>query len=195
MFIKKILAGTCIYLTKKNKQKLYIQPEKTIVNDNLYVAYDVRVDGVTVIPKGTRVVGDWVTESTPVIAAQLQINWIYLSGSGQEIQGDSEMICSLTDYDSREIGCIPFMSKNRQYHSPSNITRRMTTIGLHSKTLLDNRRDMIYLEIDTTEIPIILTKDFLAFQSFTGRQIQNDMSAVQNHFDDCPINRQIIIEE
>ena len=86
----KLSAGTRIYLTKKKHHTLYIQPDKTLVNDNLYVAYDVRVNGETVIPKGTRVVGDWVTESIPSIAAQLQIKKIYLQGSGQDINADSE---------------------------------------------------------------------------------------------------------
>lgn len=177
MIIKKIPAGTRIYLTKKNKFSLYIQPNKTITNDNLYVAYDVRVDGVTVIPKGTRVTGDWVTESMPGLAAQLQINWIFLSGSGQEIHADSEIIGCLTNYNGREVGRTPYFYKNKEYKSSGNITRRIAKVGLHHKTLMDNNLDTIYLEISTHEIPVILTEDFIGYQNFDLKNLKSEINA------------------
>jgi hypothetical protein len=175
MLIPKILEGTCIFLTRKHKCNMYIQPGKTIIEDNLYVAYDVRVDGITAIPKGTRVIGDWVTTFEPEIGAQLRIHWIFLSGSGQEIQGDSDVFRKLSFYDSREVAKIPFMDKTKKCKSVANIVRRSATVGLHSKTLLDNRCDLTYIEIDAREIPVYLTRDFLAYMSFTGEDIKREL--------------------
>jgi len=163
MEIKKIPAGTRIYVTKKKQYTLYIQPDKTLTNDSLYVAYDVRIDGCTIIPKGTRVTGDWVTESCPTIGAQLQIKHVYLQGSGQQFLADSDVIEAMTDFNHDEIGGASFLYKQKQYQSISNITRRIAKMGCCIKTLFDNNRDTIYLEIITKEIPITVTTDFVAF--------------------------------
>jgi hypothetical protein len=163
MVIKKIPAGTRIYLTKKYNPVLYIQPDKTLVNDNLYVAYDVKIDGQTVIPKGTRVVGDWVTESSPSIAAQLQLTRIFLSGSGQEIKADSDVIEAVSEYNDREVNNAGYLYKLNQYRATSNITRRIAKFQCKIKTLLDDNRNTIYVEIYTKEIPVTLTTDFVPF--------------------------------
>ena len=159
----KLSAGTRIYLTKKKHHTLYIQPDKTLVNDNLYVAYDVRVNGETVIPKGTRVVGDWVTESIPSIAAQLQIKKIYLQGSGQDINADSDVIEAISGYNNNEVNNAGFLYKINQYRSASNITRRIAKFHCMIRTLLDNNLNTIYLEIYTKEIPVTLITDFVPF--------------------------------
>jgi hypothetical protein len=160
--IKKIPAGTRIYLTKKYNPVLYIQPDKTLVNDNLYVAYDVKINGQVVIPKGTRVLGDWVTESSPTIAAQLQLTKIYLHGSGQDISADSDVIEAISEYNDREVNNTGYLYKINQYHATSNITRRIVKFQCRIKTLLDDNRNTIYLELYTKEIPVILTSDFVA---------------------------------
>jgi len=163
MVIKKIPAGTRIYLTKPYNHTLYIQPDKTLVNDNLYVAYDVRVDGQTVIPKGTRVQGDWVTESNPTIAAQLQLTRIYLQGAGQQITADSDVIEAVSEYNNNEINNASYLYKTLQYRATSNITRRIVNFYCKVKTLLDDHRDTLYLEIYTKEIPVTLTSEFIPF--------------------------------
>lgn len=164
MVIKKIPAGTRIYLTKKNPYMLYIKPDKILINDNLYVAYDVRIDGRIVIPKGTRVIGDWVTESNPNIAAQLQLTRIFLhGGAGQQIKADSDVINSIADYNNVEVKDAGYLYKQNQYLASSNITRRIANIRCRVKTLLDNNRNSIYLEIYTKEIPVIVLSDFVAY--------------------------------
>ena len=163
MVIKKIPAGTRIYLTKKNNPVLYIQPDKTLVNDNLYVAYDVKIEGQVVIPKGTRVIGDWVTESSPSIAAQLQVTRIYLHKSGQQICADSDVIEATSGYSCEEVNNASYLHKIKQYRSTSNITRRVAKIQCKIKTLYDDKCDTIYLEIYTKEIPVTVTNDFVAF--------------------------------
>lgn len=163
MVIKKIPAGTRIYLTKRQSHTLYIQPDKILTNDNLYVAYDVRIGGVTIIPKGTRVVGDWITESIPAIAAQLQLTRIFLQGSGQEISADSDVIEAVADYNINEVNNANFLYKINQYKSTSNIVRRIANVHCQIKTLPDNNRNLLYLEIFTGEIPVVLTQDFITF--------------------------------
>lgn len=163
MVINKVPAGTRIYLTKKQPYILYIQPDKVLQNDSLYVAYDVKINGQLVIPRGTRVVGDWITESYPSIGAQLQVTKIYLNGSEQEISADSDVMEVVTDYNNHEIKNTNFLYKQKQFKSTSNIIRRIVKVGHHTRTLFDNKRDILYLEINTKEIPVTLTKDFVAF--------------------------------
>lgn len=161
MEIKKIPAGTRIYLTKKKQFPLYLQPDKTLANDNLYVAYDVRIDGQTVIPKGTRVTGSWIAESSPSIAAQLQVNQIYLDRNGQPFYADSDVIEATTEYNNKEVNNAGFLYKQNQYIASSNITRRIVNVQCKVKTLLDDNRNSIYLEIFTKEIPVTITMDFI----------------------------------
>ena len=160
--IKKISAGTQFYLMKKNSKPLCIQPDKTLINDNLYVKYDVKVDGQIIIPRGTRVVGDWVTESRPTIAAQLQLTQIYLQADGQKIMADSDLYESLTDYNFKEINDADYIYKQKQHQSTSNITRRIVNFDSKTKTLFDNQRNVIYIEIPTSEIIVTLMEDFIA---------------------------------
>lgn len=157
----KIPAGTNIYLTKKRPYPLYIQPDKTLVNDNLYVAYDLRINGQTVIPKGTRVMGDWVTESRPTIGAQLQLHRIYLHGAGQEIKADSDVIEATTLYDRSDVKNANFLYKQLHFRGPSNLNRRVANMNCMIKTLLDNNLNTIYLEILTREIPVTLIEDLI----------------------------------
>lgn len=163
MPIKKLPAGTRIYLTKKNQHELYIQPDKVLVNDNLYVAYDVRVNGVTVIPKGTRILGNWITESNPNLAAQLQINTIYLCRSGQEIRGDSDVIEATADFNNEETDNAPIVTKIAEYRPYQGMTRRIINATCSAKILRDKYLNTIYLQIDTREIPVTLTEEFIPF--------------------------------
>lgn len=163
MIINKIPVGTKIYLKKNNSQTLYILPGKTIVNDSLYVAYDVKMNDQVVIPKGTRVIGNWVTESVPSIAAQLQVKKIYLQSDGQKFKADSDVITTVTTYNSKEIDNSCYLYKIKNHKSTTNLNRRIVKFGFDSKPLLDNNHDRIYLKICTTEIPVTLTKDFIPF--------------------------------
>lgn len=159
--IRKLPAGTRIYLTKKYHHPLYIRPDHTLGNDTLYVAYDVRSNGVTVIPRGTRVKGDWVTESRPVPVAQLQLTRIFLNPVGQEISADSEVIEDLSGYNRGEVDNVSHLYKINQYRSTSNLIRRIVDVNYYVKTLLDEDINTPYLEIYTKEIPVTLTEDFM----------------------------------
>ena len=161
--IKKIPIGTRIFLTKKRKDPLYIRPDTTLQNDNLYVAYDVRIDGVTVIPKGTRVIGDWITESDPTIAAQLQIKRIFLDRSGQDLSADSDVIEATTLYNGEEIDNANNLTRVSHYRSTANVMRRIVNVNCCVTTLFDTKLNAIYLEIFTKEIPVTLLHDFIPY--------------------------------
>jgi hypothetical protein len=157
----KIPAGTRMYLTKKRAYTFFIQPDTTLLNDSLYVAYDVRINGVTVIPRGTRVTGDWVTESTPVMSAQLQINKIYLSGSGQVAAADSDVYEALSSYNNTEVNDASYLYTQLVYRSTANVIRRIVREQCQVKVLLDDNLNTTYLEIFTKEIPVIFISDFV----------------------------------
>ncbi|AKI80323.1 hypothetical protein QJ850_gp376 [Acanthamoeba polyphaga mimivirus] len=157
----RIPAGTRLYLTKKKYNKFYIQPDKTLVNDNLFVAYDVKIGGVIAIPQGTRVLGNWVAESSPSIAVQLQLTKIFLYGSGQNISADSDLVETLVDYNSDEIDCAPYLYKIHHFKSPAGIYRRIVNTKCRSKILTDNNRNSIYLEVNTKEISVVLNEDII----------------------------------
>jgi hypothetical protein len=163
MVILKISAGTRIYLTKKKPYDFYMLPDRILENDILHVAYDVRVNGSTVIPKGTRVSGNWVTESNPTIAAQLQITRIYLHNiEGEPLYADSSVIEMVTRYNTYEIGDTSHLYTIKKYRSTSNIDRRIASFNNRVRALRDsgNKLNSLFVEISTKEIPVTLTVDF-----------------------------------
>lgn len=172
MSIRTIPAGTQIFLTKKLTPIFSLQPGKLLLNDSLYVAYDVRVRGVIVIPRGTRVVGDWITEGSDSLpcAAQLQVNRVYLSGTGQPMFADSQIYTNISGYNREEVNNSPFLYNIKRMHSKSGLRRRIARVQNRSQVLADYRPNTVYLDIDTTEIPVTLTEDF----SYRECPIDND---------------------
>ena len=67
------------FLSNKNKTKLFIKPDTILFNNKLYVIYDCLVNGQIIIPKGSTVIGDWITENDPP-SAQLQLTKIFING-------------------------------------------------------------------------------------------------------------------
>jgi len=164
MLIKKLPAGTRMYLNKRcDSYPLYIKPDHIVENDNLYVAYDVRVNDQTVIPRGTRIVGDWITESSPVPAAQFQMKRIYLQPSGQDIVGDSDVFEALGAYNRAEVENAGHLYKLNEYKSVANLIRRTVYVRCFVQTVSNTALNSIYLDIATKEIPITLSEDFVPF--------------------------------
>lgn len=155
-----IPAGTHIYLSRYPPYEFYIQPDQTILNVTMYVKYDVRVNGITIIPRGTRVTGDWVTESTPTVAAQFQLSKIFLTREGQKISADSRVIEATSLYNDLEVENAKSLSKIMTYRSTANINRRIVDVLCQVKTLLDNDLNTTYLQIFTKELPVVLTSGF-----------------------------------
>jgi len=154
--------GTRIYLTKKIPgNELSLKLDTNLLNDNLYVLYDVKIGPQIVIPKGTRVVGDWITQTTPDIAAQLQLSQIYINGNSQPICADSNIIRSLTVYNGADINYANTVKTDLVYRSTANIIRRIVNVQCKIKVLSDTNNNIVsYLSINTTEIPVELLEDF-----------------------------------
>jgi hypothetical protein len=163
-----IPAGTRIYLTKRRNPtySLFIRPDTTFFNDNLFVAYDVKIGTTTAIRKGTRVSGHWITESVPVVAAQLQVNKIYFHGTGQDFFADSDPIQTVTVVNPAEVGNANAFFKDADYRSVANITRRIVTVRCRTYPLPDDLNDFdmalgTYLNINLREIPVTVVSDLV----------------------------------
>lgn len=157
-----IPAGTRIYLTRVVPHKMYIRPNKTLVDDVLYVAYDVRLGGQTLIPRGTKVVGDWVTESDPEIAAQLQLTKILLNPQGPyvPISAASDIIPYSRAFNLNELEGADYFFLLNDKKIINSTNSLIAQISYKKVSLLNSKPNTIYLEIDTRELEVILTDDF-----------------------------------
>lgn len=169
--------GTRIYLTKRrpctfndgynslnNKSNysdiFYIQPNTNLLNDSLYVAYDVKINGIIVIPRGSKVIGNWITGPYPIINAQLQLTQIIINGYLLNINANSEIIVGISCYNNCETNNAANLYRLRDYHSPSNIVRRVVNTNCRIKALTDVNLNTPYLEIYVKELPVTLTRAF-----------------------------------
>jgi hypothetical protein len=159
-----LLAGTTIYLTRNPPYEFYIRPGQVLLNDILYVKYDVKVGTNVVVPKGTMVKGDWITEvvNTTTVAAQLQTRSIALYGINSELNAHSPAsMYETTDlYNKQEIENAPYLYKEKSYRSDANIVRRLVNVNCKNRVLLDSNPTSPYIRVPTEEIPITLTSDF-----------------------------------
>lgn len=160
MIIKKIPAGYEIYVTKHNASYIYIQPGKKILSDSLYVIYDVKIDGYTIIPKGTRIEVNWVSEIHPEVAVQIQLTKIFLQGSGQNIIGQSDVMKHTIELDSIELENSPYII---EYDCKFKSNNSLMKFNCNKKRLLINRKNSTYLTINAKEIKIILIEDYIPF--------------------------------
>lgn len=160
MIIKKIPAGTNIYVSKQNISLIHIQPGQKILSDSLYVKYDVKVDGYTVIPKGTRIEVNWISEIKPQVAVQIQTTKIFLQGSGQEIVAHSEVMSDTTELDSIELENSPYIL---EYDCKFKCNNSLMKFNCSKKRLQRNRHNSLYLTINAKEIKIILVQDYIPF--------------------------------
>jgi hypothetical protein len=155
-----IPSGTRIYLTRNPPYNFCIKPDTILSNQSFYVKYDVRQVGITVIPKGTRVSGDWIAESTPVIAAQLQIKKIYYERNGCDMFADSLPYEQITEFNNTEIENTSYLYNKKNYVSTANITRRLAKLPCKNKILWSDDLNTDLININTEEIIVTLTSDF-----------------------------------
>jgi len=142
---------------------LALRVDKNFLGDILYVLYDVKVGARVVIPKGTAVLGDWITESYPCVAAQLQVTDIFFDGIRFPVAADSEIYRNLTLYGRHDVHNANHVDGLITYRSTANICRRIVNVRCRTKVLFDDeRRDqLLYLRIDTNEIPVTFLDDFV----------------------------------
>ncbi len=154
-------AETKIYLTREPPYELFIKPDTTLANDTLYVAYDVKLNGLLVIPRGTRVIGNWITETSPVIAAQLQLSKLCLNGNSYTITADSDVFEALSAYNSAEVKGSNVFTQTLSYQSVANIQRRIVKFPCQIKVLLDEQLNTEYIQIYAKEISVTLQADLV----------------------------------
>jgi hypothetical protein len=171
--------GTIIYLTKKphqglidlthlrGKQSPYeflIRPGRSFHDTTLYVAYDVKVGPHVVIPRGSRVTGEWVTELTTFTTslAQLQVRSVIIDGDESPLfaHSDPATYTAIDIYNGDEVNFASHLYKVRNYKSVANMTRRLVKVNCTDKVLLDDDLDTVYLRIPTREIQVRLSHDF-----------------------------------
>ena len=160
-----VLRGTTMYLTRKTQGiDLSLKLDKCLPNDVLYVLYDVKVGTTVIIPKGTAVMGDWVTETMPIIGAQLQLSKIFINGQSQDIIADSDVFCTTTTYNINEVSNANVVQGVLTYLSTANMARRIVNVKCRTKVLEDSslNEQITYLNIKTSEIPVTLLEDFSA---------------------------------
>src|SRR5579872_2498836 len=150
-------AGTKIYLSREPPHEIFLKPDTTLVNDMLYVLYDIRLsDGTPIIPRGTRVTGDWVTESTPTISAQLQLTKLCLNGNSYTVSADSDVFESLTQYNNTEVNNSNVVQQVLFYQSTANVMRRIVKFPCMIRVLLDERLNTEYIQIFAKEVSVTL---------------------------------------
>lgn len=167
-----ILAGTRIYLTRTHPNIQYtdlgdllaLRIDKNFLKDILYVLYDVKVGTLVVIPKGTAVMGDWITESSPHVAAQLQITDIFLDRLRFPVDADSEIYHHKGLYGACDVRNVNHVQGLLTYRSTANILRRIAKVRCRTQILEDDFLDdqLLYINVPTNEIPVTLLDDFTA---------------------------------
>lgn len=162
MGIKSVQAGSQIYVRRNNAEALYIQPGKEIIDDNLYVLYDVKVNGIIIIPRGTRIVGDWITTKNGIIFSAKKI---FIEGIYQDLEAESYIYDNVVNFDSAEVRNAPYLELQKIYKSLANISRRFVVSRCKNKILFDNFAQTPYIEIPNKEISIIILEDFISFKS------------------------------
>lgn len=155
-------AQTKIYLTREPPHEIFLKPDTTLANDSLYVLYDIRLpDGTPIIPRGTRAIGDWVTESSPTISAQLQLTKICLNGESITISADSDVFESLIEYNNTEVNNSNVVQQVLFYQSTANIERRIVKFPCQIRVLLDERLNTEYIQIFAKEVSVTLLADLV----------------------------------
>lgn len=156
---------TQIYVTKKTPGfALSVRLDTTLVDDTLYTLYDVKLGTQVIIPRGTRVMGNWVTESLPIPSIQLQLTKICFEGTWIPIIADSDVFETVTIYNRDEVHNPRSIRQLLTYKSTANIYRRVVNIRCHITTLPDEnvpQFDVLYMNVQTDEIPVSLLEDFV----------------------------------
>jgi len=154
-----------IYVTKTTPGvALSVRLDTTLVDDTLHTLYDVKMGTDVVIPRGTRVMGNWVTESEPVPAIQLQLTKICFDGGWIPIKADSNVFETVTFYNRHEIHNPKSVRRLLTYKSTANIYRRIVNVRCHVTTLPDNfdpNFEIPYMNIHTDEIPVTLLENLV----------------------------------
>jgi len=156
-----IPSETKIYLRRDQPYTLYLKPDVNLQNQQLIVKYDYRLNGVTLIPRGSKVICEWLSESEPFVSAHLSLNSICLNGALIDISAVSGDYQNVSYFNDAEVSNAPFLYNIMTEKSVSNKTRRIVEVNCRTKILYDRDVNTPYIEIPTNEIVVTLDDDLV----------------------------------
>lgn len=151
-------ASTIIFLTRNPANELLIKPDTMFVGDTLVVAYDVKVDCMVVIPKGTRVSVTWTTktvnEELGLYTVSVQTDSIFINGREYEMDASSgdALFNSTIRLSGIDVGFKSYFYKNR------NINQRFITVNNLVRPVAVGG-ESVYIRVPTNEIAVRLNSD------------------------------------
>lgn len=154
-----IVSGSRIFVTSENNYYLEMKPNNTLCDYAIYLKYDYKIDGRTILPKGTRLDGYWISESVPEPSIQFQASKLYLYDECYDIEADSEVYDKIVMFDNREVENAIFFYKTGTYRSSSNLIRTESIIDCKKKLLYTQNQNSLYLEVPLSEVSLILKCD------------------------------------
>lgn len=153
--------GTELYLKRDLSYTLYLKPDVTLKAQPFIVKYDCRINGITVVPRGTQVVGEWISLSVPSTKAYLKLTLICDSGSYRPISAVSGEYTNVALFNSIEVNNVSHLYNIMTEKSSANKIRRIVEISCQTKILVDRNVDSPYIEIPTNEIVVTLDADLV----------------------------------
>jgi hypothetical protein len=171
MGIKSLDTGRRGYLTRKNGRDLYVKIGSNVEDEILSVAYDIRVEGVTILPQGALVIGDWVSNQDDPSQIRFMTKEIFLEGQYQEFIADSDIFDQVIRFDTDKLA-----NKNHFYSRSSTIGRRQDSTSNQGRNfrIVNKCRHMSirqsnsgaeYVRIPAQEIPFTVVESFVCFRS------------------------------
>jgi hypothetical protein len=160
MGIKSLNTGRRGYLTRPGGHDLYIKVGSHVDGEVLHVAYDIRVEGVTILPKGAIVIGDWITNEEDPTQAMFMTNEVFVEGQFQEFIADSDIYNEIHRFNADRLSDpshFYLTSTHGANHRIINKCRHMT--------IRSNREGDPYIRIPAQEIPFTIVDSFVTFRS------------------------------
>jgi hypothetical protein len=182
--ISTLKPGTMIYL-RRNTPNLKLSLGEIVDDYELYLAYDLHI-GYRVIPRGTRVKGQWITSGLPNPMSQLIISKIYPIEQVKQNNRTAEIKYSnaqefLADSDF----FINIQSRPLYKYNRLEYVRRITS----RKPITETFTTQQYNLIDTREIVVYLREMFVPFPTRAELKHFSEMpSQTQDNYQDNVVN-------
>lgn len=149
-----IPSGKTFYLKKEPPYVLCLKPDITLENQTYIVKYDCNINGVTIIPRGTKIIGNWITQSTPSISAYFDVKLICQNNTLTSINAISRYYNDITQFNDIEVYNADYFLLVLNETSQSNLVRRGIQVNCREKILNDNNLNSTYITVPTNEIAV-----------------------------------------
>lgn len=148
-----ILAGTNIYLRKLRGSTFTVKPDTDILDDDFLVAYDVRINGETVIPRGTKMMGNWINTTTPTVTIELQITKVHYDNMWLPFHAASDVIYAIAKPNNVE------SHLNKVLAACSNMSELYDPLCKVTIELIEDRDELV-MNVSMNEIRVVMSEDF-----------------------------------